>query len=242
MSNAIAERLGLFHWFNELPNAVKNELIAVSSIAHFEMGQIIGRAGEQLNYLLAISDGVVQNTQLNNERKLVVTSDHGRGSLIGWLSAIDQKPLLGTLVAKTRVEMLLIPMVIARSNLLNCQVIVNGLLVQMATLIRKHEEERRILMLPNAFQRIYLHILNLSQSMNPETEGIRLPKQDEIAVQVNTSRETVSRAIQQLLKQGIITKQGHRIQLQHPDQLKKLAEAGLEPSGNKMREIERANI
>lgn len=242
MSTSVVEKISLFPWFRSLPNAKTQELLDVIQVVTFQPGQIIGRAGEQLNYLLAITEGIVQSTQLSNEKKLIATSDHGPSAIIGWLSAIDQKPLATTLIAKTVAEVLLIPMATVRSKLLNCQPIVDGLLAQMANLIRKHEDERRVLMLPNAFQRIYLHILNLTQSPTAKTEEVRLPKQDEIAVHVNTSRETVSRAIQQLIKQGIITKQGHRIQLQQPDQLKKLAESGLEQSQAKLQEPLRARV
>ena len=242
MKTGLAEKISLFPWFGELSKPSTEMLLDAIQVAKFQPGQIIGRTGEQLNYLLAITEGIVQSAQLSNEQKLLSASDHGPGCLIGWLSAIDQKPLASTLIAKTRTEVLLIPMATVRSTLLNCQPIVDGLLAQMANLIRKHEDERRVLMLPNAFQRIYLHILNLTQSPTAKTEEVRLPKQDEIAVHVNTSRETVSRAIQQLIKQGIITKQGHRIQLQQPDQLKKLAESGLEQSQAKSREHLRARV
>lgn len=242
MKAQLTEKIGVFPWFNELSPSVRDELIKVARIARFQPGQVIGRAGDQLNYLLAVIDGVVQNNLLSHEQKLMVSSDHGPGSLIGWLTAIDQKPLVGTLVAKTATEILLIPMETVRTILLASQPITARLMGQMAALIRKYEEERRILMLPNAFQRIYLHILNLAQATHAPTQDIRLPKQDEIAVHVNTSRETVSRAIQQLLKKGIITKQGHRIQVQQPDLLKKLAEAGSDQTRGRMCEADRANV
>lgn len=240
MKAQLTEKISIFPWFKELSPSVRDELIKVARIARFQPGQVIGRAGDQLNYLLAVIDGVVQNVQQNQEQKILLASDHGSGSIIGWLTAIDQKPLVGSLIAKTAAEILLIPMATVRAQLLNSQPVVTRLLSQMSALIRKHEEERRILMLPNAFQRIYLHILNLAQSVPAPTQEIRLPNQGEIAVHVNTSRETVSRAIQQLLKQGVITKQGHRIQLQQPEILKRLAETGVEQQ-HKVRELNHAH-
>lgn len=228
MTAEIANSIRAISWLADLPSLTVQALNQVAQIVEFKPGQMIGKGGEQLNYLLSVMDGVVQNSQQTHEQKLMVVSEHGPGSTIGWLSAIDQKPLNGTLVAKTQTKILLLPMATVRAELLNQPNIIMGLLSQMSALIRKHEEERRLLLLPNAFQRIYLHILNLAQSASAKTQEIRLPNQGDIAINVNTSRETVSRAIQQLLKQGVITKQGHRIQVQQPEMLKKLAEHGIE--------------
>ena len=49
---------------------------------------------------------------------------------------------------------------------------------------------------------------------------------------VNTSRETVSRALQMLVKNGILIKHGHRFVVQHTDQLKQLAASGAVAPGS----------
>ena len=45
---------------------------------------------------------------------------------------------------------------------------------------------------------------------------------------VNTSRETVSRALQILIKNGVLTKNGHQLHIQQSETLKKLAHDGLD--------------
>ena len=57
---------------------------------------------------------------------------------------------------------------------------------------------------------------------------LRLPKQHEIATFVNTSRETVSRAVQLLVKHGVISKDGRSIKVKKIDLLKEAAETGAE--------------
>ena len=219
------ETLKTIPLFKDLPQSVMQTLAQTVKLGRFQEGQRIGQVGEQLNYLLAIVSGLVQSQQHHPERKALISSDHGPGSLIGLLSAIDGQPLSSTLVAKTPAEILLVPMKTVRDVLLKCPPVVTYLLTQMAGIIRKYEDERRMLTLPNAYQRIYFHILTLAQ---PDASGLpqaKLPNQNEIATLVNTSRETVSRAVQQLVKQGIIAKQGHRIQLVRPELLKRLVES-----------------
>lgn len=212
--------------FKELPLSVIESLLESARVITCQPGQAIANPGEHLNYLFAVRSGLVQSNQENTERKIVTSTEHGPGSLIGCLSLIDHKPLDSALVVKNKAEILLIPIEIARKVLMTCQEFVGYLLRQMASVIRKHEDQRRMLAMPNAFQRVYFQILNLAHVDSQADGQSRLPKQDEIAAQVNTSRETVSRAVQNLVRQGIIVKQGHRIQLQRPELLKQLVENG----------------
>lgn len=219
--NNLLESIALF---KGLPADVYQALLSSVRSVACRQGEVLGNVGEHLNYLIFVKSGVIQSALAHPDRKVVIATEHGPGSFIGWLSLIDHKPLASSLIAKKASEVLLIPMDFARKSLLGCESIIQYLLQQMAALIRKNEYERRMLSMPNAFQRIYFQILNLSQTDGSGQPEARLPKQDEIAAQVNTSRETVSRAVQNLVKQGIIIKQGHRIQLQRPELLRQLVE------------------
>ena len=48
-----------------------------------------------------------------------------------------------------------------------------------------------------------------------------MPTQQEIAIMVNTSRETVSRAIQILLQKGVVEKDLRRLIVRQPEELSK---------------------
>ena len=102
---------------------------------------------------------------------------------------------------------------------------------QLAADVRRNTEQRQLLTLPNAFQRIFVQIIHLAEQ-SPDKTITNLPKQHEIAAMVNTSRETVSRALQMLVKNGILIKQGHRFVVQHADQLKQLAATGAVAPGS----------
>jgi CRP-like cAMP-binding protein len=171
--------------------------------------------------------------------RLVGQSPANPGDPIGWLSVIDGKPMNASLVAAVNSAVLLIPSTIAR-NLLLPEPSVNQFVLQLlARGIRQHLDERRVLTLPNAFQRVFLHLHQLAQSAQAEG-GPMLPKQQDIATSVNTSRETVSRAIQLLVKRGVLHKRGHQVIVLQRDQLKALANdpaasaatTGKPPAGN----------
>jgi CRP-like cAMP-binding protein len=52
-----------------------------------------------------------------------------------------------------------------------------------------------------------------------------LPTHQDIANMVNTSRETVTRALLALVQQGIVQKDSHRLIIRDPEALKKLVQA-----------------
>jgi predicted transcriptional regulator len=52
-----------------------------------------------------------------------------------------------------------------------------------------------------------------------------LPTHQDIANMVNTSRETVTRALLALVQQGIVQKDSHRLLIRDPEALKKLVQA-----------------
>ncbi len=75
-----------------------------------------------------------------------------------------------------------------------------------------------------SYSRIYAVLMNTAKkpsSAQPVIEN--LPTQQAIAMMANVSRETVSRAIQALVKMGMVTKDTKRLVVQDVATLEKLA-------------------
>jgi CRP-like cAMP-binding protein len=93
---------------------------------------------------------------------------------------------------------------------------------RMASSIRSAANYRNILGIPSAYQRVFAL---LNQFAKPAPGGMvvieNMPTQQEIAITVNTSRETVSRAIQILLQKGVVEKDLRRLIVRKPDELSK---------------------
>ena len=87
-----------------------------------------------------------------------------------------------------------------------------------------------MLTLPSAFQRICFQISSLSSQADSDwrEDVSALPKQHDLASAANTTRETVSRTLQLLIKAGIISKVGHKVVVKRRDLLKRLAYDGPE--------------
>ena len=95
-------------------------------------------------------------------------------------------------------------------------------LKRMAANIRTLTNYRTILGIPNAFQRVFA-LLNQFAKLAPGGLVVieKMPTQQEISIMLNTSRETVSRAIHILIQKGVVEKDMRRLIVRQPDALRK---------------------
>ena len=85
-----------------------------------------------------------------------------------------------------------------------------------------------LLSIPNAFQRVFAQLNTFVRETNKGAVIEGLPRQHEIAIMVNTSRETVSRALHTLMNLGILEKQGTILIVKNPEKLKLAASVGVD--------------
>jgi Na+(H+)/acetate symporter ActP len=92
---------------------------------------------------------------------------------------------------------------------------------RLAQKIRAASSHRSILGMPNAHQRVFALLAQLVKIAPGGLAVIEnIPTQQEIAIMVNTSRETVSRALQVLIQSGVVEKDLRRLIVRQPEQLK----------------------
>jgi CRP-like cAMP-binding protein len=100
------------------------------------------------------------------------------------------------------------------------------MLTHLAQKIQRDSELRALLSINNTAKRIYTYLMQMQkQSQEPGAPIVveNLPTHQDIANMVNTSRETVTRALLTLTQLGIAQKDAHRLIIRDPEGLKKLA-------------------
>lgn len=217
--------------FNGLPYEDLNEVLNEGQVRHLEPHADLLHAHNQPTHLIIVLQGQLQIMDVAEDGRIISVSFANPGDMVGLLSVIDDQPLVSNVASSMTSDLLLIPMNTARRIIFSQPAITERVMQLLARHIRKSLEDRRLLSLPNAFQRVFAQIASLSQQASASQNQVAaLPKQHDIAVMVNTSRETVSRALQMLVKKGILVKEGHKIVIRHPDQLRQLANEGLDDS------------
>lgn len=210
--------------FKGLSTGQLDQIAQQSKIVTSPAGRVLAKQSETLHSLVYVMEGELQTSWQLPDGKEVASAVIRPGQALGWLTVIDNQPMPHNIITLTAVKLLLVPLALARQIVHTVPTVAEFVMRQMAETIRRLELQSRILGMPNAFQRVYVHLFHMVGNAGE----LRLPKQHEIATFVNTSRETVSRAVQLLVKHGVISKDGRSIKVQKIDLLKEAAETGTE--------------
>ncbi|OWW19003.1 Crp/Fnr family transcriptional regulator [Noviherbaspirillum denitrificans] len=185
-----------------------------------------GDSGDGLAFLLQGKLQVVDVTEDGREIGIHFISP---GAYFGELSVIDGQPRSASVVSVKTSEVAFLPAAQAKALIFNRPLIAERFLIHFAQIVRASSRQRTLLSIPNAFQRVFAQLQQFVRDTNEGSQVIEgLPKQHEIAIMVNTSRETVSRALHTLMKMNIVEKKGAILIVHRPDQLKNAANVGLE--------------
>lgn len=208
--------------FKELPQNLQALVAQSAQAKRFPALHLLMAHHTVPAFLVVVLRGQLQKTEVAEDGRITGIGFVNPSEVLDWLSVIDGAPIICSVNTTQETDLLLLPINTARQLIKDSPVLANLVFQQLAADVRRNTEQRQLLTLPNAYQRIFVQIVHLAEQ-SPDKTITNLPKQHEIAAMVNTSRETVSRAIQMLVKNGILIKHGHRFVVQHTDQLKKLA-------------------
>jgi len=183
-----------------------------------------GTVGDDLLFLL---EGRLQVIDVTSDGREIGIHFIAPGDYFGELSIIDAQPRSASVVASSPSSVAFLGKTIAQDLFYRHPVVAERLIKRMAQIIRMSSVNRAILSLPRAFQRVYALLCNHTR-VNPG--GLvtieRIPTQAEIASMVNTSRETVSRALGILIQHQIVEKDLRRLIVRKPEELKRAASPG----------------
>lgn len=180
-----------------------------------------GSPGEHLLFVLS---GRLQAVDMTEDGREIGLNLLSAGDYFGELSIIDGLPRSASVVALEHSLIAFLPRTQAQALIYNTPLIVERLLKRLAASIRQAADYRTILGIPNAFQRVFA-LLNQLAKIAPGGLVVidKTPTQQEMAIMVNTSRETVSRAIQMLYTKGVVEKDLRRLIVRQPEELRRAA-------------------
>ena len=205
--------------FEGLDDEQLDAIALVTITRRFDKDQVIILAEEEGDALFIISSGQVKVSIVSEDGREVILSLLGTGSVFGELSLLDGKPRSANVVATENTGLYML----RRSDFLQLvykvpQIAV-GLLAELAARLRKTDRKIEGLALLDVTSRISETLLQLADEHGTETDdGVLLksrPTHQQIANMSGTTRETVSRVLKRLEKQGYITTEGRTITIVH---------------------------
>lgn len=214
--------------FKDLEESTLKHIAGQMSSRSYLSHDLVMHKGDQADNLAFLISGKLQVIDLTEDGREIGIHFILPGTYFGELSVIDGKPRSASVVSVKASEVAFLPNTQARELIFNNPIIAQRLMTHFAQVVRAASTQRTLLSIPNAFQRVFaqLHTLIRETQNGAIIEG--MPRQHEIAIMVNTSRETVSRALHALLKHGIVEKQGAVLVVKNLDKFRLAATSGIE--------------
>ena len=132
------------------------------------------------------------------------------GDFFGELSVIDGLPPAEHVIAAAKSVAVFLEAEAARRLILDTPLLAQRVMMRLSARVREVTAQRTLLSLPNPVQRLCVQLMQLAQ-MTPGNDRATIdpaPTHQELAIMINASRETVTRAFQALTLQEAIARDG----------------------------------
>ena len=184
---------------------------------HYDNGNYIfleDSDGEQCFFVL---EGSVKVTRLSKDGREVILAMLNEGDFFGEMSLLDGESRSANVIALEKTEVLTLDRRDFLDVVNNYPQIAVMLLKELAGRLRKSDRQIASLSLSDAEKRIALCIIRFADEQGVIQNGkVSIPKtpiQQDIANMAGTSRETVSRALSILEKEGLIARNGRELMI-----------------------------
>jgi CRP/FNR family cyclic AMP-dependent transcriptional regulator len=176
-----------------------------------------GGSGDALLFLL---EGRLLVIDITDDGRQVGLNFLVPGSFFGEIALIDDLPRSASVQAVVASQVAVLPKQHARNLLFNNPLVAERMLRHLAFSLRATTDFRTLLGVPNAIQRV---IMLLQMIARPDPGKLltieNMPTHEQIALMVNTSRETVTRALHILFEQGVVEKDNRRLIVRNLEQM-----------------------
>jgi CRP-like cAMP-binding protein len=202
-----------------------DRLAEVSRMIRYPKRATLVHKGQNVDHLAFLVSGKLQVVDYLPDGREFGLNIIQSGGFFGELSVIDRRPRSATLVALAPAVVIQVPGDAARRLFFEYPPVAEALMQHLARSIRRMSDLRALQAMPGAFQRVYALLGYVSEAGPGGLQVIDdVPTHQEISIMVNTSRETVTRAIAQLLRSGVVEKDRRRLIIRDPAALERLIE------------------
>lgn len=195
-----------FPLLKSLPADVLDRLTGLAVAQNFAKREIVLQKSSTPKNLCFLIEGRLQGVDFTLDGREVGLYFIDPGDYFAELALIDEQSQPEHIIASTASQVMFVPSSAIRPLLFSTPVIAEAICRRLAQRVRAQVVQRQILGLTNPLQRVCAQLESLVQ-----TQGSRIrkpPTQQEIAIMVNLTRETVTRSFQVLLTKGVLAREG----------------------------------
>jgi len=193
---------------------------------HYPKRAVVLHKGGSGDGLLFLLSGHLQVVDVTEDGRSVGLRMLSAGDFFGEIALINDSTRSASVVATTEVLVAFLPATIALHLFSHSPSVARKMLRHLAQKIQRDSEFRALLSINNTTRRIFTYLALMQQTPNPDGTHVieNLPTHQDIANMINTSRETVTRALAALVQQGIAQKDAHRLVILDPAGLQRLVQ------------------
>jgi len=213
-----------------LPEEVRGQLASRMTERSFARREVVFNKGDVGQALCFLIEGRLQGVDFTLDGREVGLYFVEPGNYFGEMSVLDGQPRPDFVIAVARARVLFLPAEEARQLIIRSPEITEAVLLRLTQRVRAVSAQRILLGMPNPAQRVCAQLMQLSISLpNGQVIIINAPTHQEIAIMVNTSRETVTRIFQVLQTRGVVERDGNSLKVTEVRYLEDVAEGKIEP-------------
>jgi len=187
----------------------------------YEKGQMILLEESTGETFFIITQGAVKVTRLSADGREVILAILGESDFFGEMSLLDGEGRSANIVANEDAKVL----TLSRNDFLDClesyPKIAIALLEELATRLRKSDQQIESLSLSDSEHRIGITLIRLAGELGTIKQGHvtvkNLPYQQDIANMAGTSRETVSRTLKLLEDKKLVRRENRNLTIYNYD-------------------------
>lgn len=213
-----------------LPDTVRREIEKRCVWKEYKTDeQIIDRESESRDAFFVVG-GSVRVVNYSYSGREVSYDDIRAGGMFGELSAIDGRPRSASVVALKRTLVAALAPEIFKKTMREHPEFAVAVIERLTSIIRASNERIMDLSTLGAYTRVYAEILRLARTLAKDEDETALidplPVHSDLAARCGTTRETVARAISDLIKKGVAEKQSTGLKIADLLGLKDIVEGG----------------
>jgi CRP/FNR family transcriptional regulator, cyclic AMP receptor protein len=213
-------QISLFRRFPLFAHLDERELAVIAAVAktrRYAKDDVIFYEDETGDIFYVIREGKVKVTMISPEGKEIILSMLGPGDFFGEMALLDDEPRSATIVAIEPVELITIWRNDFLQILADNFVMTRKVLAEISKRLRSASSRIESLATMDVYGRLARFFLNLARENGKTVDNgyvaVTRPTHQSIANMIGTSRETVSRLIHDLMRQGLLLSEGKTIYL-----------------------------
>jgi CRP/FNR family transcriptional regulator, cyclic AMP receptor protein len=203
--------------FSELSEAEIGALARLTTRRRYEKDAVIFFENAPGDSLFVIVEGRVRVTILGDDGREIILSLLGPGDFFGELALIDNEPRSATTIAAEDSELLCLSRSDFEAAVKEHVSITRGLLAVVVARLRHANHQISTLALLDVYGRVARVLLEMAREEGKRLKdghiSFRRPTHQEIASRIGTTRETVTRMLRDLQRQGLVHVEGREMRV-----------------------------